>query len=266
MVTITGKTYSLFSDSQTSDSYFQTVKEVADSLLEKFHLKESEFLQIIKAGPKKKLFGTKNQNLEFITDDLKNHLSQYIPGVKHHLKTMSLVQRFDATLRTKEVQYYLYMIEIELMNRINKAIFKQANFKMALFPHCLSDFRPRCISKAGDVEHICQDCTKDCHINLGSKLLREHGIAPYISVTIDQKRLFQELKNRNPGIGVIGIACIPELARGMRLCQGLGIAAIGIPLDANRCARWMGKAYETSFNLKELKNLIQQFLKYSNQL
>lgn len=257
MAAIIGKTYSLFGESSNSDHYFQIIKQITDSIFEKINLNESELLQIIKAGPKRKFFGNKNQSLEFIVDYLKKHLSQYTPGVKQHLKTMSLFQRFDATLRTKENQYFLYMIEIELVNRIYKNRFQQADFKMALFPHCLSDFRPRCISKAGDVEHICQGCTKNCYINLGSKLLRENGIDPYISVTIDQKKLFQELRHKYPSMGVIGIACIPELARGMRLCQSLGIAAIGIPLDANRCARWMGRAQETSFNLHQLKKLLE---------
>ena len=257
MVTIIGKTYSLFGESQISDEYFQIVKQITDFALERFYFSESELLQIIKADTKKKFFENKNQRHEFISDYLKNHLSMYTPGVKQHLKRMSLFQRFDATLRTKQDQYHLYMIEIELVNRINKKAFKQAELKMALFPHCLSDFRPRCISKAGEIEHICQGCTKDCLINLGSKLLRENGIEPYISATIDQKKLFKELKSKYPSMRVIGIACIPELARGMRLCQSLDIPAIGIPLDANRCARWMGKAYETSFNLDELEKLIK---------
>jgi len=254
---ITGKTYSLAVESNTSDNFFETVKDLTDFILEKLSINESQLLKLIIEKDRKTLFGTENEKLKSIKNDLKNHLSKYTPGVKQHLKKMSLFQRFDATLRTKENQYFLYMIEIELVNRINKNLFHQADFKMALFPHCLSDFRPRCISKAGEVEHICQGCTKDCHINLGSNLLRENGIAPYISVTIDQKKLFQELKSKYPSIGVIGIACIPELARGMRLCQSLDIAAIGIPLNANRCARWMGKAYETSFNLKVLENLIK---------
>ena len=105
--------------------------------------------------------------------------------------------------------------------------------------------------------HFCKGCTKDCHINLGSKLLKQYAIEPYISATMDQRRLFKELKNQHPSLGALGIACIPELARGLRLCQSLGIPAIGIPLDANCCARWMGRAQETSFNFKELEKLIE---------
>jgi len=257
MTMIIGKTYSLFGKSQKSDEYFQIVKQFTDLFLEKFCLSESDLLQIIKVGTKKKLVKNKNEKLELINYTLTNHLSKYTTGVNKHLKSLSLFQRFDGTLRTKEYQYFLHMIQIELVNRIYIDRFKQAGFKMALLPHCLSDFRPRCHSSVGDIEHVCQGCTKDCHIHLGSKLLSHYGIKPYISVTIDQKRLFQELKIRHPNMAALGIACIPELARGMQLCLSLDIPAIGVPLDANRCARWMGKAYETSFNLKELEKLIR---------
>jgi hypothetical protein len=50
---------------------------------------------------------------------------------------------------------------------------------------------------------------------------------------------------------------VPELAQGMRECIKLDIPPVGIPLDANRCARWMKQARESSFNLKELEALIQ---------
>jgi hypothetical protein len=43
----------------------------------------------------------------------------------------------------------------------------------------------------------------------------------------------------------------------MRLCIKLGIPPVGIPLDANRCARWMKKAHESSFNIKELEKLVR---------
>ena len=148
------------------------------------------------------------------------------------------------------------MLEIELVNRIYREEFQRAAFKFALLAHCLRDFRPGCRSVEGDIEAVCQGCTEDCLIHLGSVLLEKYGIKPYISVEMDQKRLFRRLKQEHPSIGALGIACIPELAMGMRLCLGLGIPAIGIPLDANRCARWMSQAHETSYNFEQLEELL----------
>jgi hypothetical protein len=73
---------------------------------------------------------------------------------------------------------------------------------------------------------------------------------------MDQERLFGRLKQEHPSIGALGIACIPELAMAMRLCIRTGIPPVGIPLNANRCARWMSQAHETSFNLEQLEKLL----------
>jgi hypothetical protein len=66
-----------------------------------------------------------------------------------------------------------------------------------------------------------------------------------------------KLKKEHPSIGALGVACVPELAQGMRLCIELGISPIGVPLDANRCARWMRKAHETTFSMEELEALLR---------
>jgi hypothetical protein len=44
---------------------------------------------------------------------------------------------------------------------------------------------------------------------------------------------------------------------GMRLCLKSGIPPVGIPLNANRCARWMSQAQETSYNLEQLEELLR---------
>ncbi len=149
------------------------------------------------------------------------------------------------------------MIEIELINRIYREAFKQSEYKFALLPHCLRDFRPECKSVPGDIEYTCKRCTKECFINLGSILLKKYNIDPYIAITIDLEKLFKKLKAEHPSIGALGVACIPELVGGMRLCLKLDIPPVGIPLDANRCARWMNQAYESSFNLQELDKLLK---------
>jgi hypothetical protein len=57
-------------------------------------------------------------------------------------------------------------------------------------------------------------------------------------------------------VGVLGIACIPELVSGMRMCAGAGLPVVGIPLDANRCARWWGEFYYNTVNLRQLERLL----------
>jgi hypothetical protein len=257
-----GKTYTLFGDSAGTGQYYIAIKRLADILLRQCPDEKRLLSQLQKAGSNTFFRKLSKNNadralISLIKKTLRDPLSVYTKSVKRHLRNLSVTKRFDDTLATKEEQYHLYMLEIELANRIYKERFKASEYKFALLPHCLRDFRPECRSIPGDIEAVCRGCTKECFINLGSLLLKKYNIEPYISVEMDQETLFKKLKAEHPDIGALGIACIPELARGMRLCIRLGIPPVGIPLDANRCARWMKRAHESSFNLEELENLLE---------
>jgi hypothetical protein len=259
---IEGKTYSLFDGTGDSERYYETIKELADLFLKSVP-DENRLLTLLKGAGK----GRSICNLlirpgeagiiRFIRERLKDSLSIHTRKVGEHLKSLSSRQRLDDTLATKEEQYHLYMLEIELVNRIYLTRFKRGEYKFALIAHCLRDFRPNCRSEPGDIESVCKGCTKECHINLASVLLKRYGIDPYISVEIEQKKLFTKIKREHPSAGALGIACVPELAMGMRLCISQNIPPIGIPLDANRCRRWMGEAHETSFNISQLDKLLE---------
>ena len=204
-----------------------------------------------------KTTGADREIIQFVKETLRHSLCIYTKNVSNHLKSLPFTKRMDSTLATKEGKYHLYMLEIELVNRIYREEFKRSEYKFALIAHCLRDFRPGCRSEEGEFEAVCRGCTEDCFIHLGSVLLKKYGIKPYISVEMDQERLFRRLKQEHPSIGALGIACIPELAMGMRLCIRTGIPPVGIPLNANRCARWMSRAHETSFNLEQLEELLK---------
>jgi hypothetical protein len=259
---VEGKTYSLFADSDDGEPYFAAIKGLADLCLQRLP-DEARLLGLIRQAGEKplpaglKTTGADRRILRFVRKTLRESMSVYTRKVATHLKTLPRAQRLDGTLATPEENYHLYMLEIELVNRIYREDFQRAAFKFALIAHCLRDFRPECRSVKGDIEAVCRGCTEDCLVRLGSVLLEKYGIKPYISVEIEQERLFRQLKHEHPSIGALGIACIPELALGMRLCSRAGIPAVGIPLNANRCARWMSQAHETSFNLEQLEALLR---------
>ncbi len=258
---VRGKTYSLFARGDESERYFAEIEHLADRFLQRCpdqrkllgliqKVAKNPFLEGLKAT------GDDRKTIQFLSKTLRQSLSIYTQDVSDHLRSLPLAKRFDSTLSTKEEKYHLYMIEIELVNRIHREEFKRSEYKFALIAHCLRDFRPGCRSVRGDIEAVCKGCTEECFVRLGSVLLEKYGIKPYISVEMDQGRLFERLKQEHPSIGALGIACIPELALGMRLCIRTGIPAVGIPLNANRCARWMSQANETSFNLDQLEKLL----------
>ncbi len=259
---VQGKTYSLFGINNDTEHYYNLIRKLTNDFLLKCPYEKKLLSHVQSAGGKSTLIkklSVKQMDkplMSFINKTLKATLSVYTPGVKSHLSKIPISQKLDPIIKTKEYQYHLYMIEIELINRIYKKDFKQSAYKFAMIAHCLRDFRPECKSVSGDYESICTGCTKDCFIHLGSTLLKKYDIHPYISVSMDLDKPFNKIQREHGSSGALGIACVPELAMGMRLCIKLGIPPIGIPLDANRCARWMKKTHESSFNIQELEKLI----------
>ena len=259
---IRGKTYTLLNAGRDSTGYYAAIKDSVDILLKKVpdgrsllsHLRAMHKRSLIK-----KLSGDQGANelSRVVTQTLDERLSVFTGDADNHLKGLSAAERFDEILATRRWQYHLYMAEIELVNRIYADEFRNAGYKFALIGHCLRDFRPECRAEEGDMEKVCMGCTEDCFVKIGSELMRRYGIHPYIAVEMEQETLFKKIKARHKSVGALGIACVPELALGMRLCIKLGIPPVGVPLDANRCARWMGAASESSFNLGELDKLIK---------
>ena len=86
--------------------------------------------------------------------------------------------------------------------------------------------------------------------------MKSHNIKAYIWREADLKKIFKLAKSGGQRIGVFGIACIPALVKGFRLCAKYDIPVIGVPLDANRCVRWMGDFYPNSVNEKKIISLL----------
>jgi len=255
-----GKTYTLPVVPCDSDDYFHRIEVLTDKFLDEIP-DEGKLLNRIQHSSKKssgllaRLTG-ENRLPSSLIRTLKSSLSRYTADTASHLRSLPLSDRFDRTLRTTDRQYHLYMLEIELTNRINRESFSRAEYKIALIPHCLRDYHDHCRMVPGDVEATCSHCNEECFVHLGSLMLENYGIKPHISVSMDHDTLFKKLKTEHPNMGVLGIACIPELVEGMRLCRKLDIPAMGVPLDVNRCQRWLGRTLESSFNLKALKKLL----------
>lgn len=72
------------------------------------------------------------------------------------------------------------------------------------------------------------------------------------------KKLARETLSEKKSFAVLGIACLPELINGMRLCRKNSIPVVGLPLNANRCIRWFGKFFPNSVDLEELRKLVEE--------
>ncbi len=255
-----GKTYTLAFDGISSNEYYRHIKAVTDSLLPSFGSAES-FLSFLRAASDAERgflrFFRRTIIYPILLNTLKVELSVYTPNVSEHLRSLAIRERFSGALAMTELQYHLAMVEIELVNRINAAAFMQSERKIALLPHCLRDLDSTCRAELHGFDYVCKNCSKQCTINSVSRIFRRHNIEPYLWMSANLNAAFKAEKIAGRAIGVFGVACIPELVNGMRRCGKADIPVIGVPLDANRCARWWGEFYPNSVNLTEVKKLLQ---------
>jgi len=154
--------------------------------------------------------------------------------------------------------YHLRMLHIEVLNRLMREEFQKREHKVVIFPHCLRDFRAdECKFQPGDVDYICKGCNRKCLIDQSRIFLKGRSdFSLYVSQIQDLEKLFDSARRRYGDIGLLGVACVPELYQGMILAREMEIPAQGVPLNYNRCSRWMGKAQYTNFNLDQLKKII----------
>lgn len=264
-IDISGKTYTLFGCKSSTDDYYQKISLLADRVLEqerdiKAIIATLEWASRKKRFLKKQLHtsGSHDPLVHYVLTQAQEILAPHTALVKAHLQELSFLKRFDATLFTSEEQYHIYMLIIELANRAWGEAFRTAKRKVAFLPYCLRDLTATCKSGPGDLDYVCKGCSKDCFVNRVSRLLRDAKVEPYIWMNASLKSLLKDLKNREESIGVLGVACVPELFHGMRLCMGLDIPVIGIPLNANRCRRWMGEFHPTSVDLEAVRKVIEE--------
>lgn len=259
---IVGKTYSLYGEKDSSDYFYNNLADLTTLILQGFKDEYAllEYLREI-SGKKRSLRKERKQNpvrtpVGNILHSAEQTLSKYFTDIDSHLKNLTLSEKCDSTLTTSREQYFLFMLEIELVNRLNKEKFNSSEPRYAFLPHCLHDLDKDCLSASDGTDYVCRSCSKKCSINSVSKSMKLRDIKAYIWREADLKKIFKLAKSSGENIGVFGIACIPELVNGLRLCAKYDVPAIGVPLDANRCIRWMGDFYPNSVNEKKILSLL----------
>ncbi len=258
---VQGKTYSLFGSSGHTREFYQAMNSLADGLTE-YHQDTESLIRLIRENsprrrrlhrlamdPGKDFLSSLLQKLEVI-------LRPYINRVEIHLTALKWRGLRDRRLGTTREQYYLHALEFILVNRINKNEFLACEKKIALLPYCLQDFSKACEASPDDVDYRCGHCSKKCYQNQVTRILEKQGIAPYIWMEGVLKSFFRRLNARPGSLGILGIACLPELVNGIHECANYHIPVVGIPLDANRCRRWWGQFFPNSVNLEEIEKLV----------
>lgn len=261
---IYGKTYSLFGKDANTEPFYRKIPALTDEILSQLSLPENRALEYIQSVSRKqrklKRTAGKSAGYSSISDMLHlldKELAEYLPGLQKHLREVSPHKLFtDKELLTSREQYYLYMVEFELVNRVHREKFVEAGFRLALLPYCLKETQTGCKASPDEIDYVCRGCLKKCAIHKLSTVLRDHGIHPYILSRGSLKSIFSTLLKKHGSIGVLGVACMVELIQGMRYCMKANLPVMGIPLNANRCPRWMGGFYDTSIDILALKKIL----------
>jgi hypothetical protein len=261
---IYGKTYSLFGKDTNTGSFYRKISALTDEILSQLSIPEIQALEYIqkisKNRRKMKIMAAKPAGYSALTDMLHgmdSELAEYLPGLQQHLKEVSFFKFInDKELLNSKEQYYLNMVEFELVNRIHRDRFLDSKFRIALLPYCLKETQTKCKASSDEIDFVCSGCLQTCYINKLSKVLRDQGVNPYILSRGNLKPIFSKLARKHGSIAVLGISCIVELIRGMRFCMKAKLPVMGIPLNANRCPRWMGGFFETSVDLSALEKIL----------
>jgi hypothetical protein len=262
---VEGKTYSLFGGCSHTHEYYQTIRSLADKIIIGNDI-EILIATLRKYSPEKrflKRIASKHKNnslISFCLHTVHDPLMQYTKNTAAHLTHLSPLKLWDRRLATTEEQYHLYMLEIELTNRLNRNSFLAADRKISLQPYCLRDFSVSCKARIDGFDYQCRGCSQKCFQHAASHILRENNIESYIWMGSGIRKAAKEAYRNNQRFGILGIACIPELVHGMRKCMKYGIPVVGIPLNANRCIRWFGEFHPNSVDLNELESLLKKNL------
>jgi hypothetical protein len=191
---IIGKTYSLYGDQNTSDYFYSDLSEVTDFILKELN-GEPDLIDYLrkKSGSKRTLKKESRINagktlIDNILHSIEDSLSKYFTDIDAHLKNLTLAEKFESTLTTSREQYLLYMIEIELVNRLNKEKFNSSETRYAFLPHCLHDLDKECLSASDGTDYVCKGCSKNCSINSVNKLFKLRNIKAYIWREADLKK------------------------------------------------------------------------------
>jgi hypothetical protein len=259
---VEGKTYSLFGASESTGHFYHTIRYLADKILEGNDI--DTILETIRKYSSRKKYLQRLANkdsgsslISFCLHTINDELKPFTRNTEEHLRHLSPSKFWDRRLATTREQYHLYMLEIELTNRKNKSRFLSCDSRISLQPYCLQDFSVDCKAENTGFDNQCRFCSKNCFQNYASRILKENGVEPYIWMGASISKAAKTAHKNGQTLGILGIACVPELVWGMRKCSKYHIPVVGIPLNANRCVRWYGEFHQNSIDLNELEKLLK---------
>lgn len=164
----------------------------------------------------------------------------------------------------REVEYHLNMVGAEIMNRAFKKDFDDRPRKALLLPGCMRISQSICKADETNLGLKCIRCSKNCNVNRLTEMGDEYRFEVYIILHESSAFSKSSKKDRNE-LGIIGVACIPNLIAGGWKSESFGIPAQCVLLDYSSCQNhWDNEGFPTVINVNHLFKLLD--IEQSNEL
>jgi hypothetical protein len=241
--------YVLTKEDFNDDEYFQLIAQFVN-MCEEIIPDRKELLISLKILHSRALREPVSKIELLIQESIAPQLEKYASIINAQLAQLPFIRAWNGNVRKVLRSCHLIMLEIELMNRINRDAFLRSHGKIAILPGCIhsSGIKPVKYFSAGNYGKS--------FVNNVSGIFLDFGIDAYLWMSSSVKSIFSLLKSNREHFGVIGIGCISELYSHMQKCMKLGIPVLGVPLNMNPCS-FSGESIKFhSIYLKEVEKLL----------
>lgn len=167
------------------------------------------------------------------------------------------LQKEDIILFTrKQSEYHLNMFGAEVMSRDFRESYEKRPKKALLLPICMCSLPEGvCMASETRLGMKCANCSPNCRVNSLSKCGEKKGFEVYV-VSHESSALSQSTQKDRDELGIVGVACIPNLISGGWKSESLGIPAQCVLLESCGCEHWIEHREPTDINKDQLFKLL----------
>jgi hypothetical protein len=195
--------------------------------------------------------------------DSETVLGQYTPHVERFLKETLPGYRWreDRVFCGRQrVEYHLYMLATEVLNRAFRESFLATGRKVVLVPPCMrTKSAAECQARPSPIGEQCAGCDPQCRIHQVTKLGEKHGFAVFmLPRELSALAPSRDTQQGMAGMGIVGVSCPLTNPQGGWKTRDMNLPAQGLLLDYCGCHwHWhLDGGIPTAINLKHLLRLL----------
>jgi hypothetical protein len=189
-------------------------------------------------------------------------LGEYTQNVEQFLKEKHPNYRWREDVifcGRQRVEYHLYMVGAEILNRAFREKFLKTGRKVVLLPPCMkAKLESGCEAIETPLGERCAACTPGCRVNQVTKLGEKYGFDVFIMP--HELSVFSNggIKPANDQqFGVVGVSCPLTNLTGGWETKDLGVPAQGVLLDYCGCPwHWHEEGISTDINFNQLLDVV----------